>query len=122
MELEMTLYRLTQECVNNALKHARASRITVALRWLDNAVSMEVSDDGIGFEPALYFATLNQAFDSSNGGNGHFGLLNLRERSQAFDGHLIIESQPNAGTIIRVQLPIINPSRTRYASGDTSSL
>src|SRR5262249_35270669 len=51
--LEMALYRLTQEGVNNALKHAQAAHIDVRLQWKDEHVMLEVSDDGIGFIPAL---------------------------------------------------------------------
>jgi signal transduction histidine kinase len=90
----MTLYRLTQEGVNNALKHARATRIDISLRWDGNTVTLEVADNGIGFSSV---SRLRQ---------GHFGLLNLRERVAAFGGTLQIDSQPGNGTRIRAQMPI----------------
>jgi len=94
--LEMALYRLTQEGVNNALKHAKAANISIRLEWKDDVVSLEVNDDGIGFVPAMRRA---------NGGN-HFGLLNLDERVRAFGGELRIDSRTGGGTKICAQLPV----------------
>ncbi len=100
-DLEMALYRLAQESVHNALDHARASHIEVKLCWLDREVILEVTDDGIGFEPAVYLATMRHA-----NGSTHFGLLNLHERVMALNGDLAIDSQPGHGTAIRARLPI----------------
>jgi two-component system sensor histidine kinase NreB len=94
--LEMTLYRLIQEGVNNALKHANAKHIEITLQWQSNVVKLEVSDNGIGFSPAIRRA--------NNG--SHFGLLNLDERVRALGGSLQIESQPGQGTRICAQLPV----------------
>jgi signal transduction histidine kinase len=97
--LELTLYRLCQEGVNNALKHAHAHRIDLKLIWQDNVVILEIVDDGIGFEPAALISKYRSE-------NGHFGLTNLRERVNALNGQLVIKSQPNAGTTIRAILPL----------------
>lgn len=97
--LELTLYRLCQEGVNNALGHARAQHIGVTLIWQENTVVLEIRDDGVGFEPAA-LATRNRA------AQGHFGLMNLRERVDALNGQLTIHSQPRQGTLIRAILPV----------------
>jgi signal transduction histidine kinase len=97
--LELTLYRLCQESVNNALKHAHASRIVIRLLWQDNNVILEISDDGVGFEPAI----LTSKYRAEH---GHFGIMNLRERVNAMNGHLHIHSQPQHGTLIRARLPL----------------
>ncbi|MCL4876813.1 MAG: sensor histidine kinase [Anaerolineae bacterium] len=97
--LELTLYRLCQESVNNALKHAHARRIDLKLIWKKDTVILEVADDGVGFEPAA-LASKHRAE------NGHFGLTNLRERVNALNGQLVIRSQPNCGTTIQAVLPL----------------
>ncbi|HEX2623591.1 MAG TPA: sensor histidine kinase [Phototrophicaceae bacterium] len=96
--LEMTLYRLCQESVNNAIKHACASTIDVRLIRDEASVVLEVIDNGVGFEPSA----LTSKYQAQN---GHFGLMNLRERVNALNGQLIIKSQPGSGTSIRVILP-----------------
>ncbi len=100
-DLEMTLYRLVQESVNNALEHAKARRIDVSLCWSGEQVTLEVSDDGTGFEPAVYLASMRHM-----NGSTHFGLLNLRERVIALNGDLVIDSAPGRGTTIRARLPV----------------
>jgi signal transduction histidine kinase len=115
-DLEMTLYRLVQESTNNALQHAQATSIDIRLVWHEAEITLEVADDGIGFEPGVYLANLRRA-DKLSGNTpanttletpttGHFGLLNLKERVIALNGHLIIDSQPGRGTTIRARLPI----------------
>ncbi|MBX3083166.1 MAG: GAF domain-containing sensor histidine kinase [Anaerolineae bacterium] len=99
--LELTLYRLSQESVNNALKHANAHCIDIRLKHEANTITLEVIDDGAGFEPTLLAAKGRAA-------SGHFGLMNLRERVRALNGQLVIESKPQQGTNIRAILPIEN--------------
>jgi signal transduction histidine kinase len=119
-DLEMTLYRLVQESTNNALQHAQATTIDIRLDWRKGEVALEVADDGVGFEPGVYLAKLRHSehVDGNMPGNmagqttietpttGHFGLLNLKERVIALNGHLTIDSQPGKGTTIRARLPI----------------
>jgi signal transduction histidine kinase len=97
--LELTLYRLCQESVNNALKHANAHCIDIRLRHEPHRILLEVVDDGDGFELAS-LATKQRAE------SGHFGLMNLRERVRALNGQLMIESKPQQGTTVRAVLPI----------------
>ena len=90
-ETEQELYRLAQEALNNVLKHAHARHVTVGLDVSDDRAILEVSDDGVGFEPSL-----------RNGGG--FGLTGMRERAERLGGILQVESAPGAGTRIRVEV------------------
>ncbi|MFN8090830.1 MAG: sensor histidine kinase [Vicinamibacteria bacterium] len=88
---EHHLFRIAQEALTNALTHARASRVSVAIDFAADAVALSVSDDGRGL-PA----------DPSGG--FHFGLSGMRERARALGTRLEVESAPGAGTSIRVRL------------------
>jgi len=88
--VEHALYRIAQEALNNALKHARAGSISVELRRTPTDVILEISDDGIGFDPG-----------SETGG---LGLRGIRERVAYFKGRLCVQSAPGAGTRLRVEI------------------
>lgn len=91
--IEEGLYRICQEALNNALKHASAHVVVVRLRRLDNnEVLLEVSDDGIGFVP--------RQLDEAAG----LGLTHIRERAARLNAELQIETAPEKGTTIRVLL------------------
>jgi signal transduction histidine kinase len=90
--VEEQLYRLGQEALANVVKHARASRATVRISATDETVSMEVSDDGHGFDPAAV-------------GPEHFGLRSMRGRVADLRGRLQVTSTPGRGTVIRVEVP-----------------
>ena len=96
-EQEVTLYRIAQEALNNALRHAQASRIGVELTFADEAITLQVWDDGVGFTVPNQFHRLSR--------NGHFGLLGMHERAQAAGGRLTIASAPGRGTTVTVTLP-----------------
>jgi signal transduction histidine kinase len=91
-EVEQELYRIAQEALNNVLKHAHASRVTVRLDAADGHAALEIADDGVGFDPSL------------RGGDG-FGLPGMRERVERLGGTLRVESAPGAGTRVRVEVP-----------------
>ena len=86
-ELEITVYRIAQELVNNALKHADAKQIEVQLFTEKNRVSLQVVDNGTGFNP-------NMASGQPTGK----GLKNINDRITAFKGHFEIVSEPGKGT------------------------
>ena len=88
---EAALYRVAQEALHNALRHAGASRVTVALSTTPRLVVLEVSDDGHGFAP-----------DAPSGGPG-LGLESMRERAAAAGGRLAIRSGPK-GTTVRMTI------------------
>jgi signal transduction histidine kinase len=89
--VEEQLYRLGQEALANVVKHARASRATVRIAATDETVSMEVSDDGHGFDPAAV-------------GPEHFGLRSMRGRVADLKGRLEVTSAPGRGTVLRVEV------------------
>jgi signal transduction histidine kinase len=95
-EVELALYRIAQEALNNVLHHAKAGRATLAIRF-GKDVSLEVTDDGVGFEvpkSPTDFAP-----------SGHFGLLGIRERADLIGAKLEIQSVAGQGTRLSVRLP-----------------
>ena len=90
--LEQELYRVAQEALNNALKHGKPSRIAVRLRRMDGAVSLEIADDGAGFDVAAW-------------ADGGLGLRGMCERVARLGGRLDVESAPGRGTRVRAEVP-----------------
>jgi nitrate/nitrite-specific signal transduction histidine kinase len=91
---EEGLYRIAQEALNNALKHARAHRIGVYLRQNGDALALEIADDGVGFEPVQASA------------QGGMGLSAMGERIAQLGGRLKVESNPGQGTRVLVELQV----------------
>jgi signal transduction histidine kinase len=91
-EVEEQLYRLGQEALANVVKHARASSATVHIAADDDIVTIEVHDDGHGFDPAAV-------------GPEHFGLRSMQGRVADLGGQLEITSAPGHGTVVRVEVP-----------------
>ncbi|HST41448.1 MAG TPA: GAF domain-containing protein [Conexibacter sp.] len=89
--VENTLYRLVQEALTNAVKHADASRVEVTLREADGTIEVTVADDGCGFDPGA----------AADG----FGLLGMRERVTLAGGRLVVESSADGGTTVRASIP-----------------
>ena len=98
--VEEGLYRIAQEALNNTLKHAGATMVTVYLRRQDDGVELEVVDNGAGFEP------------ETAGELGGLGLVSLRERAKHLGGALTISSKPGEGTQIKVKVNL-NSNRSR---------
>jgi PAS domain S-box-containing protein len=90
--VEEELYRIAQEALNNALKHAAASSVTIYLRREDEQVELEVVDDGSGFDP--------QAVRNTGG----MGLVNMQKRAEKLGGSLTILSTPGEGTRVKVNI------------------
>lgn len=95
-EIEATAFRIVQEALSNALRHASASLVRVSFAACGRTLVIEVADDGVGFDPALLF--------SSESGGG-YGLLSIRERAMIAGGSAEIVSHPQAGTTVTVRLP-----------------
>jgi signal transduction histidine kinase len=91
-KIEAGLYRIAQEALNNALKHAEAHRITVSLHQDKRSVTLEVADDGIGFD---------QAIARRHGG---MGLKGMEERAVEMGGRLLVESSPGEGTKVSAEV------------------
>jgi PAS domain S-box-containing protein len=94
---KINLYRIAQEAINNAIKHAKASSISVQLNEEDDRVQLTIEDDGRGFERT-------KEYDRSQ----HHGLDNMKERAEIMGGKLTIESDADRGTLIIVEAPIRN--------------
>jgi signal transduction histidine kinase len=88
--LELSAYRVVQEALTNTLKHADASRVDVALRYRDDALDVEVRDDGTG--------------DGDGSGAGH-GLIGMRERVGVFGGSLEAGPAPGGGFKVAARFP-----------------
>jgi PAS domain S-box-containing protein len=95
-DVETALYRIVQEALTNAVRHANASNIDVILELRDEKSIVVVEDDGIGFE--------TQEIHKS----GHLGLLGMQERAQMAGGTLQIESRPGGGTTIVAEVPYVD--------------
>ena len=95
-DLEINLYRIVQESLNNAVKHAGAARIAVTIKKHDGRLAVEVSDDGTGF--------LTDQVESR--GAGGFGLSSIRERARILGGQASVQSSPGEGTRITAHIPL----------------
>ena len=104
-DLEEALFRIAQEALYNMVKHARAKKVEVWLASTDRAISLEVVDDGRGFDAHETFHR-EAAGRSTEGG---MGLDSMRERARASGGVFRLESSPGYGTRVRVELPIAIP-------------
>ncbi len=93
----MALLRAAQECLANARRHAAAARISVTLTYFADEVSLDVIDDGKGFDAA------------GGSRSGGMGLLGMRERAERLGGSVVIETAPGEGTAVAVTLPAIEP-------------
>ena len=95
------LYRIGQEALNNAAKHAEASRAVVTLRRVGDAVVLAVSDDGVGFD-----AQKVRARSLSKGDAEHYGLSSIAERCALIGAALRIDSVEGRGTAVIVELEV----------------
>src|SRR5438552_8638450 len=93
LDTKQAIYRIAQEALHNLVKHSRAKHASLRLRSDRDALTMEVADDGEGFDPSRSYP-------------GHFGLPSMRERAESGGGELQIESRPGEGTTVRVRVPI----------------
>jgi signal transduction histidine kinase len=97
-DLEVAIYRIVQEALQNVRKHAHASEVRVRAEFTDKVVAIAVRDDGVGF--------IVPPSPTDLASQGNFGLMGIEERAQLFGGKLEIYSQPGHGTEIKVTLPL----------------
>jgi len=90
--VEVTLLRAVQEGLANVHKHAHARRVAVTLSFMGDQLSVDVQDDGQGFDPAL----------PSTG----YGLMALRERVEGAGGRVMVESALGEGTTVAIEVPL----------------
>ncbi|MER5951976.1 sensor histidine kinase [Streptomyces sp. NPDC001904] len=97
-EIEATLLRITEEALSNAARHARATRVGVTLSFMAGEVTLDVRDDGCGFDPIALPART---------GSAGFGLDGMRARAERLTGDVTIESEPGSGTAISARVPLV---------------
>jgi signal transduction histidine kinase len=97
-EVEVTLLRVAQEALANVAKHASATRVGITLSYMEDLVSLDIRDDGVGFQPDKRAAA---------GSGGGFGLTGMQQRVRRLAGSLAIESEPGQGTAISASVPAI---------------
>ena len=96
--LEVALYRIAEEALNNTLKHAQATSVVISLHAFDSRVILEISDDGIGFDP--------QDQGNRRQREAGMGLQNMRERTAALGGQIEIQTRPGEGTTVKVEVEV----------------
>jgi two-component system, chemotaxis family, CheB/CheR fusion protein len=96
-EIEINLYRIGQEALNNICKHAKANNASVLLEYREGKISLIIEDDGIGFEPSKK--------EVLTGDDKGMGLLGMKERAELIGLTFEIESSIGNGTTIYVRVP-----------------
>jgi signal transduction histidine kinase len=101
-ELEITLFRIVEEAINNVANHAGAHQVNLTLGFRDESVQVTVQDDGCGFN-------VPSRFEPVEAWRG-LGLLGMQERTLLAGGSFRIESQPGCGTCMVIQIPSVDPA------------
>ena len=94
---KMTLFRIVRELANNTVKHAKAKKLEIRLWEMEDAFYGQISDDGIGFDPA----NMSWIRTDSQG----FGLVTISSQVAQFGGSIKIDSEAERGTVVRIRLP-----------------
>ena len=97
-DLEVTLLRAAQEALNNVRKHASASSVDITLSYMNDVVMLDVQDNGFGLD-----GDRQQNTAESGGG---YGLIAMRQRVAQFNGSVTLESDPEVGTTLVVEIPV----------------
>ncbi len=96
-EVELALYRMVQETLNNTVQHGQAKHASVGMEFNPHSTRLKINDDGKGFDVPKTPAEFTP--------HGHFGLLGLYERAELIGAHLEIRSSPGKGTRLIIDLP-----------------
>jgi len=86
----LNIFRICQECLNNVIKHARASQLTLTISAQEKSIAIRIEDNGIGFL-------------ASESPEGHYGLANMKHRAEELGAKLTIRSAPGIGTAVDIQ-------------------
>jgi signal transduction histidine kinase len=95
---ELLIYRVAQESVTNAIKHANASQISVCYQWMDEELQLSIADDGLGFD----FPSVKTKISGRHG----LGLYNMENRVALLGATLTFKKNTPSGTIVLVTLPL----------------
>lgn len=90
---EVSIFRLIQECVTNALKHGKTKEVWVKIEWLKDIVNISVKDLGIGFDTKIVK-------------EHSFGLIGMKERIEILKGTMVVDSTLGKGTLVSMKIPI----------------
>lgn len=104
---EVALLRIAQSALANVVRHARAGRAEITLTFMEASVTLDVVDDGVGFEPSPGSPACAPA--AGGAGDGGFGLPAMRSRAETLGGLFTVESAPGQGTAVAVTLPLPLP-------------
>jgi signal transduction histidine kinase len=97
-DMEINLYRIAQEALNNVIKHSQATEVIVQLAREPEAIVVSVFDNGRGFE--------KKSSERNGSVHGGFGLSNMAERAKVLGGRIEIQSNAGCGTRLTLQVPI----------------
>jgi signal transduction histidine kinase len=98
--VETAVYRIVQEALTNAARHAAVSSISIVMVQEPGALTVIVEDDGRGFDPER-FASHRES---------HMGFIGMRERAEQLGGTLVIDAAPGKGTVVRSRIPFDRPA------------
>ncbi|CAM3526204.1 sensor histidine kinase [Marinicrinis lubricantis] len=96
--MEVAIYRVVQESLSNVLKHSKATSVEVSLTFQSDAVLLFIQDNGVGFDPSIIGKKLREG--------ENFGLMGMKERIELLEGTFEIESEVDAGTKLKIMVPI----------------
>jgi signal transduction histidine kinase len=99
------VYRILQEALNNVALHSKSARVTVRLRFEENAVVLEVQDEGVGF----------RGLKPSRGPSRGMGLTSMRERAELLKGRIEFLEHGGGGALVRLTVPL----ETKAPAGET---
>ncbi|HZT98034.1 MAG TPA: ATP-binding protein, partial [Ktedonobacteraceae bacterium] len=105
-QIGAALFRIVQEALTNAYKHANATEIAVRLSYLPRAIEVEIRDNGQGLQGTLAHSDPSNEKARQRIYSGH-GLHSMRERAEELGGTLEIISSPNAGVTVEVNIPVV---------------
>ncbi|WTL56922.1 GAF domain-containing sensor histidine kinase [Nocardia sp. NBC_01499] len=108
--IELALYRIAQECLQNVVKHADAHVATLRFAVHDDIARLEIADDGIGFDTSERPLGANEM--------GGYGLLSMAERAELVGGRLSIRSRPGSGTTVTVKIPLASTESPKHPAGE----
>jgi signal transduction histidine kinase len=95
-EMETSIFRIIQESLTNVTRHAHATHVDIILEWQDDKIVIIIEDDGVGIDMQIASKA------------GHLGLIGMRERAEMLGGSLLVDSTPQVGTTLVVEIPYAN--------------
>jgi len=90
-DLKLNIYRIVQEQINNILKHAAATKVSISVRANSDVLKLKITDNGIGFDPLLKRKGI--------------GISNMFNRVESYDGEFVLRSRPGAGCKLEISIP-----------------